>query len=158
HARLVPPSADDERWLLLIHQIPPKPDYLRVKIWRRLQRVGAVPIKNSVYVLPQGDKAQEDFQWIVREIAAQGGDASVCAARFVDGLSDQQIEALFHAARDAEYAEIAEGARRLADELRKAREPRRREIEVEADRLRRRLGEIVDIDYLGAPGRLPAEA
>ena len=38
----------DSRWLLLIHQIPPKPDYLRVKIWRRLQRVGAVAIKNSV--------------------------------------------------------------------------------------------------------------
>src|SRR5207249_2390673 len=40
------------RWLLLIHQLPPKPDYFRVKVWRRLQRIGAVAIKNSVYVLP----------------------------------------------------------------------------------------------------------
>ena len=58
----------DTRWLLLIHQIPPKPDYFRVKIWRRLQRVGAVAIKNSVYVLPKSDQTLEDFQWIVREI------------------------------------------------------------------------------------------
>src|SRR6266566_3170768 len=35
------------RWLLLIHQLPPKPDYFRVKVWRRLQRIGAVAIKNS---------------------------------------------------------------------------------------------------------------
>ncbi|HEX7226795.1 MAG TPA: ChrB protein, partial [Candidatus Binatia bacterium] len=33
-------EANTERWLLLIHQIPPKPNYLRVKIWRRLQRLG----------------------------------------------------------------------------------------------------------------------
>jgi hypothetical protein len=143
---------DPARWLLLIHQIPPKPDYLRVKIWRRLQRVGAVAVKNSVYILPLGDRAQEDFQWIVKEIAAQGGDASVCEARFVDGLSDAQIEALFHAARSAEYAAIAEEARALG------RRGRKDDISAEAERLRRRLAEVVDLDFLGAPGREPAEA
>ena len=151
------PSGDD-RWLLLIHQIPPKPDYLRVKIWRRLQRVGAVPIKNSVYVLPHDERAREHFEWIVREVVAQGGDASVCSARFVNGMSDEHIEALFHAARDADYAEVADAARGLADDLRKAREPRRREIAAESERLRRRFGDIVEIDLLGAPGRVPAEA
>jgi DNA-binding transcriptional regulator PaaX len=39
-------------WLLLIHQIPPKPDYFRVKVRRRLDRLGSVALKNSVYVLP----------------------------------------------------------------------------------------------------------
>ena len=51
-----------ERSLLLIHQIPPKAHYFRVKIWRRLQRLGAVTIKNSVYVLPKNEQTQEDFQ------------------------------------------------------------------------------------------------
>jgi hypothetical protein len=148
----------ESRWLLLIHQIPPRPDYLRVKIWRRLQRVGAVPIKNSVYVLPLGDRAQEDFQWIVREIAARGGDASVCEARFVEGLSDAQIEAIFHDARGAEYAAIADEARALLDTARKASAERRAAIGAEAERLRRRLDEIIDLDFLGAPGREPAEA
>src|SRR5260370_11145200 len=98
---------DEERethWLLLIHQIPPKPDYFRVKIWRRLQRVGAVAIKNSVYVLPKSDQTLEDFQWIVREIVAGGGDASLCEAGFGEGLSDGQILALFRGGRDAHYA------------------------------------------------------
>jgi hypothetical protein len=25
-----------DRWLLLVHQLPAKPAYLRVKVWRRL--------------------------------------------------------------------------------------------------------------------------
>src|SRR5262252_9553929 len=92
------------RWLVLIHQIPPSPSYLRVKIGRRLQGLGAVAVKNSVYVLPRGDQALEDFQWVRKEIVAGGGDASVCEARFVEGLSDESVEAMFNAARDADYA------------------------------------------------------
>ena len=90
-------ESNEERWLLLIHQLPPKPHYFRVKVWRRLQRLGAVAIKNSVYVLPKNDQTQEDFQWVVREIIEGGGEASLCEARFVDGLSDDQIEGLFQA-------------------------------------------------------------
>src|SRR5215475_9399220 len=103
----------ETRWLLLIHQIPPKPNYLRVKVGRRLQRLGAVAIKNSVYVLPRSDQACEDFQWVSREITQGGGEASVCEAKFVDGLSDDQVEGLFNAAREANYTEVAEEARRL---------------------------------------------
>src|SRR5213593_1009683 len=95
------PQSAANRWVLLIHQIPPKPDYFRVKVWRRLQRLGAVAIKNSVYVLPRSDETVEDFQWVAREIVEGGGDVSICEARFVEGLSDQQVEALFHSARDA---------------------------------------------------------
>src|SRR4051794_34447500 len=85
------------RWLLLIHQIPPKPDYLRVKIGRRLQRIGAVAIKNSVYALPAGPEAYEDFQWIVREIDEAGGDAFVSEASLRDGLTDEAVRGRFEA-------------------------------------------------------------
>lgn len=136
------------RWLLLIHQLPPKPDYFRVKIWRRLQRSGAVAIKNSVYVLPYTEQASEDFQWLRRDIVAGGGEASVCQAAFVDGLSDGQIEALFRAQRDAEYAEVARGA----DEVGRDAEPG------DVARLERRLAEIVVLDHFGGGGRRAAEA
>ena len=62
-------------WLLLIHQIPAKPAYFRAKIWRRLQQLGAVAIKQSVYALPEQEQAREDFTWIVKEIVAGGGEA-----------------------------------------------------------------------------------
>ena len=105
---------NEERWLLLIHQIPPKPDYLRVKIWRRLQRLGAVPVKNSVYVLPKSDQTQEDFQWVLREVVESGGDASLCEARFVDGLSDDEVMQLFRSAREDDYQEISRDLERIA--------------------------------------------
>lgn len=85
-----PPQAP--RWLLLIHALPPKPDYFRVKVRRRLERIGAAAIKNSVYVLPNTDEALEDFSWLARAIQDDGGEAMVCEAGFVAGITDQEIE------------------------------------------------------------------
>ena len=146
----------EARWLLLIHQIPPKPNYLRVKVWRRLQRLGAVAVKNSVYVLPRSEQAQEDFQWVAREIVEGGGDASICEARFVEGLSDEQVGAMFHAARDADYAQVAEAARRLLKGIGSGRRiggAKRSSGEAELTRLKRRTADVSSIDFLGAPGR-----
>jgi hypothetical protein len=155
-------SADDavvnRMWLLLIHQIPPKPDYLRVKIGRRLQRVGAVPVKNSVYVLPDRTESLEDFQWVRAEVIDGGGDASICRAAFIDGLTNEQIEHLFRAARDADYTEIAEAARELMASGR-GRESAKRSGGGEDDlaRLRKRFETVKTIDFCAAPGRAMAE-
>ena len=157
-AQRPPSETPGGRWLLLIHQLPPKPDYFRVKIWRRLQRIGAVAIKNSVYVLPHTEQASEDFQWLRREIVAGGGEASVCQAAFVDGLSDGQIEALFRAPRDAEYAELARAAAEVARESGGGGGGGGGgESSGEVARLERRLAEIVALDHFGAPGRRAAE-
>jgi hypothetical protein len=150
----------DARWLLLIHQIPPKPDYFRVKVWRRLQRVGAIAVKNSVYVLPKTNQTQEDFQWLLKEIVEGKGEASICEATFVEGLSNEQIERQFLAARDADYAQIADDGRKLAGMFPPRRalgDARRGELEGEVAKLRRKLAEIVAIDFFGAPGRDAAE-
>jgi len=154
------PRATRARWLLLIHQIPPKPGYLRVKVWRRLLRLGAVGLKNSVYALPRSDQAREDFEWVRREVVAGGGDATVCEARLVEGLSDGDVEALFHAARSADYEELAKDARRLLESL--ARSPQaaaelRIQVRTELGRLQRRLGEVSAIDFFGAPSREAAQ-
>src|ERR687883_888697 len=102
------------RWLLLVHQIPPKPDYLRVKVRRRLQRIGAIALKNSVYVLPSRAETLEDFRWLLREIVADGGEATLCVAEFIEGVSRAALEAMFAAERDAEYREISAEAEALA--------------------------------------------
>src|SRR5215208_3232880 len=105
------PDRAEVRWMLLIHQIPPTPAYLRVKVGRHLHRIGAVAIKNSVYALPRTDETQEDFQWVLREIVKGGGDASLVEARFVDGISDGDVEQLFQSARENDYRQVVEQAR-----------------------------------------------
>ena len=149
-----------DRWLLLIPQLPPKPAYLRVKVWRRLQRLGAISVKNSVYVLPASEQSLEDFQWLLREIEEGGGDGIVCEANLIDGLDDQEVQGLFDAARDADYEEIAAKLRTITAKLRKKKKA---PIETLPDlknltaKLRRRSGEVNTIDFFGAKGRMIVE-
>lgn len=139
------------RWLLLAHQIPAKPDYLRVKVARRLAKIGAVALKKSVYALPRTDGAREDFDWLRGEITAAGGEALVIEASLAAGLSDGDVEDLFRRARDADYVELTESVRTLARSVGKRRiaEERRRALLVDVARLERRLDEIVAIDFFG---------
>lgn len=85
----------EARWLLLIHSLPPKPLYLRAKIRQRLVKVGALALKNSVYVLPRNDDTLEDFQWIAQEARAGGGKAFVAEAEFLDGIDSRCLIARF---------------------------------------------------------------
>ncbi len=147
---------ESDRWLLLIHQLPPKPAYFRVKVWRRLQGLGAVAIKSSVYALPMNEDTQEDFEWLLREIEEGGGEGSLCEARFIDGLSDTQVIALFNAARDADYEELAKEVRGLAETLSdeiSAWQENAAELQAKHERLRKRLAEIERVDFFGANSR-----
>jgi hypothetical protein len=147
-------------WLLLIHSIPPQPAYFRAKVGKRLAKVGAVAIKNSVYVLPLNEETREDFQWIAREIVQDGGEATVVDAMFVEGMQNDHVEALFRAARQADYVALAEDARVAAKEL--GGKPKKGELRASAEgdlgRMKKRLAEVLEIDFFGAPGREAAEA
>jgi len=113
--------AEPLHWLLLVHQLPPRPLYLRAQVRRRLGQVGALPLKDSVYVLPDLGDALEDFQWIAQEATAGGGEAWVCRVEFVEGLSDERLKSRFREAAAARCLPIkAVLAARLAD-LRRAR-------------------------------------
>src|SRR5712671_2798215 len=145
-------------WLLLIHQLPAKPAYLRVKIWRRLQGIGAIAVKNAVHALPMSEGTQEDFEWLLREIVEGGGEAFLCETRLMDGLSDDEVRKLFDQARDADYEEIAKDARAVTKSLRpNLKREAVNERRAQAARLRKRLAEVAEIDFFGAIGREAAE-
>jgi hypothetical protein len=143
-----------QQWMLLIHQLPAKPAYLRVKIWRRLQALGAVAVKNAVHALPSTEGSQEDFQWLLKEIVDAGGEAMICDAQFVDGLSDADIRELFRAARDADYAEISEEARALSARLKQTPNTESRaDLKAQFSRLKNRYLQNAGIDFFDANGR-----
>jgi hypothetical protein len=144
---MVETTDDQVRWLLLIHQLPAKPAYQRVKTWRRLQSLGAVAIKNAVHALPASEQAQEDFEWLLREIRDGGGEALICEARLVDGLSDAEVQAMFNATRGADYDALAQEARNLSEAL------DRPDIRPRLARLKASVVQTVAIDFFGANGR-----
>ena len=153
-------SADKHEWLLLIHQIPPKPSYFRVKIWRRLQQIGAVAVKQSVYVMPKNPQTHEDLSWTLKEIIEGGGDASLCEARFLEGLTDEQVVSMFQAPRRADYENIIQEAGTLQKEINV--EPAypaeaMAKFKSQLSRLQDKLHEVRAIDFFSAPERSVAE-
>jgi len=152
-------SQPGQRWLLLIHQLPTKPAYFRVKVWRRLQGIGAVAVKSTVYALPANAETQEDFEWLLKEIVAGGGEAMVCEARLIDGLSDAQARALFDTARDEDFEAVTKEARALSAKLdAAATQDETAEARAQVRRLRKRVADVAAIDFFGATGRLSAES
>lgn len=151
-------------WLLLIHQLPAKPAYARVKVWRRLQALGAVTVKNAVYALPSDEEMQEDFAWLAREIVELGGEALVCESHLVEGLGDEALRDMFRAQRNEDYTKLAGEVRALAvrldDEAGNGAPPAAllAEIAGAVARLRKQLGETAAIDFFGASERATAEA
>jgi hypothetical protein len=137
-------------WYLLIHQLPPEPLYLRAKIRQRLTRVGAVALKNAVYVLPRREECLEDFQWIVEAAVAGGGEAYVCEAEFLGGKTEQALVEQFRAERDADYAALVE-------EIRDWKREKDKDLPPRAARARKRLEEIRKIDFFDAPRRAEAD-
>jgi hypothetical protein len=80
-----------QSWLLLLPQLPAKPDYLRVKLQRRLGRLGAVLIKNGVYALPLNDENTESSEWLREELTKDGGDLIVFGSVLCAGLTDDEL-------------------------------------------------------------------
>src|SRR6186997_2919961 len=97
------PRMNDPRWVLLAHQLPTRLSNARVKTWRRLQQLGAVPARNSVYVLPNTDQCREDFEWLRREIIALGGAATVFTADAISEGGAEDIVTAFQESRARDY-------------------------------------------------------
>lgn len=143
-------KSDTGNWLALLHQLPTKPPYLRVKVWRRLQGIGAVPLKNAVHVLPKSDANDATLRTLLDEIIGAGGEAILLDASLLAGQSDGEVRTLFDSARDADYDEVAHTARRLLDTGPASG--------AEIAKLQKRLAEIGALDFFGAHGRQDAEA
>jgi hypothetical protein len=152
----VPLSA---RWLLLAHQLPPRPTNLRVVVWRRLQHVGAVALRNSLYVLPNTTETREDFEWIKTEIRSRGGQVSIFSAQAVDGSTDEELEASFRTARSAEYGALINEVNLLEKGLTSKRQ-RLSRIAVQRNiaKMRERFRALKATDFFGAAEAGDAQA
>ena len=148
------PSA--HRWLLFVHQLPARPSNLRVRTWRRLQQLGAVAVKQAVYVLPDSPNAREDFEWLKAEIKAAGGEASVFVADSLDTFSGDTLVEEFRRSRQDAYRALAREVGQVLERLSARRRPggtRRPAIGRLLEVFRDRLTALECIDYFGSAGR-----
>ncbi|MBI2371483.1 MAG: chromate resistance protein [Deltaproteobacteria bacterium] len=148
------------RWVVLIYSLPPHPSKDRVRVWRKLQKLGALALKSSVYLLPDRADLFESFHWLAEEIQGLGGQATLMRVDRIENLTDARIVSLFRAARDEEYQEVVKGLREDLNALETLPRDRTgqalRGLEEIIKEARRRLDEIQAIDYFGARGRTEA--
>lgn len=93
-------------WLLLHYKLPNKPSALRVYIWRKLKRLGAILLQDTVWVLPETPRTTEQIQWLTAEIQEMGGNAYYWKANAL--LIDQEgtIVQQFNEQVDVIYSDL----------------------------------------------------
>ena len=141
-----------DSWLLLIVSLPPHPSSLRVRAWRKLRALGAVALKNSVYLLPFTPENYEQFQWLTQEVQKDGGEATLLKVDRIENMKPADVIRLFQDARNRDYRHLAERYRKLLRGLdRKSPGPAGPQREEERARLARELERLREIDFFDAP-------
>ncbi len=138
--------------LLLLVGLPPTPSSLRVRIWRRLRSLGAVPLKRSAYLLPDTPERYEDFQWLAQEIQREGGDATLVRVQQIENVGPADVHRLFHEPRDADYKQLAVRYRKVLQSLERKSAAAGARVQEELARLAKDHQRIRDIDFFDAPG------
>ena len=132
------PDLNTCRWLLLVFNLPSKKASVRVDIWRKLRRAGALALPTSGYLLPNGGDNLERFEWLSAEIRKHKGQASVAQVQSFDDMPQERIVQLFVAARNNDYE-------KLLRELQRRRRPSTVAV------VRKKLLQVSAIDFFGSP-------
>lgn len=142
-----------DAWLLLIVSLPPEPSSRRVRAWRKLRALGAVALKNSVYLLPFTPENYEQFQWLTQEIQKDGGEATLVKADRIENMKAADVIRLFQEARDREYRSLAERYRQVLRGLdRKAGGRTAARWDEALARLAKEVDRVREIDFFDAAG------
>jgi hypothetical protein len=153
-------------WVLLSSRLPREPSRLRLGVWRRLKRLGAVLLHDAVWVLPADAGTREALEWLAEEIEEQGGTAFVWEATGLSSDQDRHLVDLFRRDADARYAGIEATARAISrstsrrrrSRARASAESRRAAAMRQVRGLQRALRLEQRRDYFRAPGRAAADA
>jgi len=123
-------------WLLLVYKVPPEPSARRVYVWRKLKRLGALLLHDSVWVLPATDRTREQLQWLAAEIVEMQGEALLWEAQQALPEQDDALVRQFSVQTEAAYQNIL-------DELSKG--------DSDLETLSRRYQQVKMQDYFQSP-------
>jgi hypothetical protein len=147
---------EQHEWVAISYTLPREPSRARVSVWRKLKKIGAVSIQQSMWVLAAGGKNSDLLNEIKNEVSQNGGEAFVMAFS-ADEDGKKTIVGKLNAARDEEYGELLEQCGDFFKEI--DRETAREnfsfaeieENEEELNKLRQWYEIIAERDTFGSP-------
>jgi hypothetical protein len=155
----------DTIWHLFIYRLPANPSRTRVAVWRELRRLGALPLQQSVVVVPEEGGLAAQLDAIEERILSEEG--TVYHYRLSDLPADQEerLVAEWNQVRDHEYAEIVEECetkfrREIEFELFRGNltGSEAEEIEADLEKIRSWFARVRARDCFAAASRAAAEA
>ncbi|MGW7380728.1 Chromate resistance protein ChrB [Streptomyces sp. NPDC054794] len=153
----MPNTEPTSRWLVLVVKVPAQPSRHRVAVWRELRRIGGLSLGQGVWAVPDVPVFADGVARVIA-LTEQGGGQTVTLNATGRGPEDAaRFEALFTAARSADWAEFLADCGKFEDEL--AKEIRiakftlaeLEEEEQSLERLRRWHRDLTARDVFGAP-------
>ena len=109
---------EQAEWIAINYTLPREPSRARVSIWRKLKKIGAVSIQQSLWILSSGDKNYKSLNELKLEVIQNGGEAFIMAiSADIDGK--KKIIEKLNAARDEEYGELLEQCEDFFKEINK---------------------------------------
>lgn len=150
-------------WMVLIVRLTGTPSRDRVAVWRELRRVGAAPLSQGVWTVPQTPYFTEAVQKAAGLAARGNGELLVLSASPDNPETRQALEAAFRDLRLEEWAEFERDCGKFEEEI--AKEIRigkftlgeLEEEEQSLERLRRWYRDLKSRDVLELPEARQAE-
>lgn len=141
-------------WLVLLVSLPPTSSRVRVGVWRKLKRIGAVSLKGAAWILPETGETTELFQWLMQEIGTLGGEAALLHVERIEPMDAGQLAGLFRKERGADYEAVRRTCEALLASLAGRGTPAAEtlaRVRTKLGAAKRELARVERIDYLRAP-------
>ncbi len=139
---------------MVFYSVPSKPVSKRMKLWRKLSKVGAIQLKGAVYILPYSEEHYELFQWIISEVVSMGGDGSFIRTGRVETMEDEDIRQLFNQQREKEYRSLGKKLDDLERKIQSFRKGTKTQdvirISDAFNKLKKDFGDIRTIDFFSS--------
>lgn len=107
---------EQNEWIVINYTLPREPSRVRVSLWRKLKKIGAVNIQQSMWILPHSDKNYSLLSEIKAEVSQNSGEAFVMLSS-IDEEGKKAIIKRFNGARDEEYGELLEQCEEFFKEI-----------------------------------------
>src|SRR2546427_4924890 len=78
-------------WVLLAFRLPREPSTPRIALWRKLRRLGAAQIQDSLVALPLDNRNREQLEWLADEVVEAGGDATIWVAQTATAAQERVV-------------------------------------------------------------------
>jgi hypothetical protein len=135
-------------WSMLVISLPGRSATPRMRVWRALKGLGAVVLRDGVYLLPYSESASRSLREQAETVMASGGDAHVFTFNSTEPSQTEHFRGLFD--RTGDYAQLAGSIRKLKPTLTRKRAT---SVARQLRQLRREFETVAATDHFPGPAK-----